>query len=143
MQRYLERGEEVQLAERPHEAALVRPLARSLLLAAAGLVLVVLGLRFAWGVGAAGVLLLLGAAILALADVWRWDRTQLVLTNQKLFVVHGVARRHAAGVRLSHAGPIEVEQDVLGRLLGYGTLIAGDLEIPFVPNPRELYRLLR
>ena len=143
MQNYLEPGEEVQLAERPHEAALVRPLARSLLLAAAGLVLVVLGLRFAWGIGAAGVLALAGAAILALADVWRWDRTQLVLTNEKLLVLHGVTRRHAAGVHLSRAGPIEVEQDLLGRLLGYGTLIAGDLEVPFVPNPRDVYRFLR
>jgi hypothetical protein len=35
-----------------------------------------------------------------------------------------------------------VEQSPLGRLLGYGTVIAGNLEIPYVPRPGEICRLL-
>jgi hypothetical protein len=29
----------------------------------------------------------------------------------------------------------------LGRMLGYGTVIAGELEIPFVPDPRRICSL--
>jgi uncharacterized membrane protein YdbT with pleckstrin-like domain len=69
--------------------------------------------------------------------VARWDRTEVVLTTEKLLVVHGIARRRAAAVRLARVGAVEVEQGVVGRLLGYGTVVAGELEIPYVPHPRS------
>jgi hypothetical protein len=53
-----------------------------------------------------------------------------------------VLRRRAAAVRLPAAGPIEVEQSLPGRLLGYGTVMAGDLEIPFVAQPARLAALV-
>lgn len=140
MQGYLEPGEEVQLEARPHGIALARPLARALAFAAAGGVLVLAGTAVTWGLGAVGALFLAVGAVLALVDVWRWDRTHVVLTTEKLFVVHGLAQRRAAAVRLGRVGPVEVEEDVLGRMLGYGTISAGGLEIPYVP--RELCRLL-
>ena len=139
---YLEPGEEVRLDSRPHGAALVRPLARALFLAGIGGALVLLGPRLSWGVAGVGVLLLALGAIAALAAVVRWDRTHLVLTSEKLFVVYGVIRRRAAAVRLSRVGPIEIEQSVPGRLFGYGTLVAGDLVVPYVPESRELDRLI-
>jgi hypothetical protein len=37
---------------------------------------------------------------------------------------------------------IEIEQSALGRLLGYGTVVAGDLEISCVASPREVHGLL-
>src|ERR1700756_5467694 len=40
------------------------------------------------------------AAVGAVAAVWRWDRTRVVLTGERLFVVHGTIRRRAAAVRL-------------------------------------------
>jgi uncharacterized membrane protein YdbT with pleckstrin-like domain len=135
---YLEPGEEVRLEERPHAAALVRPLARSLVLAFAGAILV---LAAPTSLGLVGAIFLAAAAILALAAVWRWDRTQLVVTTDKLLVVYGIAQRHAAAVRLARVGPVEMEQSVLGRLLGYGTVFAGDLEIPFVPDPGRVCSL--
>jgi uncharacterized membrane protein YdbT with pleckstrin-like domain len=54
-----------------------------------------------------------------------------------------VARRRAAAVRLSRVDAVEVEQSLLGRLFGYGTLVAGTLEIPYVPEPRSFCRLIR
>jgi hypothetical protein len=51
-------------------------------------------------------------------------------------------RRRAAAVRLGGIGTIELEQGVLGRLLGYGTVVAGELEIEFVPAPRELFAVV-
>lgn len=135
---YLEPGERVRLEERPHAAALARPLGRSLGLALAGGILVLVAPA---SLGLVGALLLAGGAVLALAAVWRWDRTQLVVTTDKLFVVHGIAQRRAAAVRLARVGPVEMEQSVLGRIFGYGTVIAGDLEIPFVPDPDRVCSL--
>jgi uncharacterized membrane protein YdbT with pleckstrin-like domain len=138
MRGYLEPGETVRFEARPHTVALVRPLCRSLALALVGGVLV--GLTPAW-LGVAGALLLGAGALLALGAVWRWDRTSLVVTTEKLLVIHGVARRRAAAVRFARVGPVEVEQGLVGRLFGYGTVIAGDLEIPYVPDPRRVGRL--
>jgi uncharacterized membrane protein YdbT with pleckstrin-like domain len=135
---YLDPGETVRFEARPHLAALVRPLVRSVLLALVGGVLV--GLTPP-ALGIAGALLLGLGAIFALGAVLRWDRTLLVVTTEKLFVVYGVASRRAAAVRLARIGPVEVEQGLLGRLLGYGTVIAGDLEVPYVPDPRRVGRL--
>ena len=138
MHGYLEPGEVVRLEERPHAAALVRPLGRALALALLGGILV---LAAPTSLGLVGALFLGAAALVALAAVWRWDRTHLILTTDKLLVVYGVAQRRAAAVRLARVGAVEMEQDVLGRMLGYGTVIAGELEIPFVPDPRRICSL--
>jgi membrane protein YdbS with pleckstrin-like domain len=135
---YLDPGETVRFQARPHTAALFRPLSRSILLALGGGVLV--GLSPPW-LGVVGAVLLGVGAFLALRAVLRWDRTSLVVTTEKLLVIHGVAKRRAAAVRFARVGPVEVEQGLVGRLLGYGTVIAGDLEIPYVPDPRRVGRL--
>jgi uncharacterized membrane protein YdbT with pleckstrin-like domain len=135
---YLDPGETVRFQARPHTAALFRPLSRSILLALGGGVLV--GLSPPW-LGVVGAVLLGVGALLALRAVLRWDRTSLVVTTEKLLVIHGVAKRRAAAVRFARVGPVEVEQGFVGRLLGYGTVIAGDLEIPYVPDPRRVGRL--
>jgi uncharacterized membrane protein YdbT with pleckstrin-like domain len=66
----------------------------------------------------------------------------VVLTTEKLFVVHGTVRRRAAAVRLERVGPVEIEESLLGRLLGYGTVVAGDLEITHFPEPGRLIERL-
>ena len=131
--------ESVRLETRRHGIVLARPLTRSLLLGAGGVVLLAQG----WPLSLLGALALAVGAGLALAAVWRWERTRVVVTSEKLFVVQGTLRRRAAAVRLERLDAVEVEQSVLGRLLGYGTLVAGGLEISAVARPRELIRLLR
>jgi membrane protein YdbS with pleckstrin-like domain len=128
----------VRLDRRRHGIVLVRPFGRALLLAAAGTAAVAAG----WPISLPGPFLILLGALVALRAVWRWERTHIVVTTEKLFVVHGTLRRHAAAVRLGRVGAVEVEQSLLGRLLGYGTLIAGDLEISYVSEPREVARLV-
>jgi uncharacterized membrane protein YdbT with pleckstrin-like domain len=130
--------EHVFLDARRHGIVLARPLLRALIVALLG----VIGIAGGWPVSAAGVALLVVAAAIATGAVWRWDRTHVVLTTEKLFVVHGVMKRHAAAVRLAKVGTLEVEQSFAGRLLGYGTIVAGDLEIPCVAEPREVYGLV-
>lgn len=134
MRPYLDPGEEIRLDARPHPVALAGPLARAAALGGPGAALVVAGTAAAWPLGALGAALLLVAALVAVVAVWRWDRTQVVLTSEKLLVVYGIVRRRAAAVRLARVGPIEVEQSLVGRALGYGTIVAGDVEVPYVPG---------
>lgn len=130
--------EQVRLEERPHAVVLVAPFVRALLLAAPGVFAIAVG----WPATVVGAVLLAGAAFVVVRAVWRWERTRVVLTNEKLFVVHGTMRRRAAAVRLARVGPVEVEQSLAGRLLGYGTILAGELEITHVPEPRRLVERL-
>jgi uncharacterized membrane protein YdbT with pleckstrin-like domain len=131
--------EHVYLDARRHGIVLVRPLTRALALAVLGIV----GFAVGWPASLAGGTLLALAAAFAIVAVWRWDRTHVVVTTEKLFVVHGVVRRHAAAVRLAKVSTVELEQSLLGRLLGYGTVVAGDLEIACVPRPREVCVLVQ
>jgi membrane protein YdbS with pleckstrin-like domain len=130
--------ERIYVDARRHGVVLVRPLGRALVLALLG------GIAFlgGWPVSAAGASLLVVAAAGALAAVWRWDHTRVVLTGDKLFVVHGTLRRRAAAVRLAKVQTVELEQSLPGRLFGYGTLVAGDLEISCVATPRRVHGLL-
>ena len=138
----LEPGEQIRLDARPHGAALVRPLTRPLALAVLGAFLVVVGAEVHSLIAAAGAGTLALAALLALRAVWRWDRTRLVLTTEKLYVGYGIAQRRAAAVRLARVPALEFEQGILGRMLGYGTLVAGDFEVPYVPDARRVRHLL-
>ncbi len=130
--------EQVRLRERRHAVVLARPFVRSLVLACIGLLVLWLG----WPYSPAGAVLLALGALLAVRSVWRWERTHVVVTSEKLFIVDGTLRRRAAAVRLSRVGAVELEQTLPGRLLGYGTVTAGGLEIDYVARPRELARLL-
>jgi membrane protein YdbS with pleckstrin-like domain len=131
--------EPVYLEERRHGIVLVRPLSRAAALALLGAV----GFAVGWPLSLAGAGLLIVAAAVAVAAVWRWDRTHVVVTADMLFVLDGVVRRRAASVRLARVSTVELEQSILGRLLGYGTVVAGDLEIRCVPRPRELCVLVQ
>jgi uncharacterized membrane protein YdbT with pleckstrin-like domain len=130
--------ERICLEERRHVVVLAGPFLRALGLATVGIGLMAIG----WPASIAGVALQMLGAFVALRAVWSWERTRVVLTTEKLFVVHGTLRRRAAAVRLARVGAVEIEQSLLGRLLGYGTIVAGELEIEYVPGPRRLYGLV-
>jgi len=115
---------------RRHGIVLMRPLLRSLLIAAAGVACFFAPWRPAAFAGA-GLLAL--AALLVVGAVARWDRTHLELTPNALVVEYGFLRRGTASVSLN-ATVFEIERPLLGRLFGYATVIAGDLEIDAVPR---------
>jgi uncharacterized membrane protein YdbT with pleckstrin-like domain len=137
----VEPGEQLRLDARPHGVALVQPLLRPLAVAGAGLVLLAVGQEY-WLAGVIGAGLLALAALLAFRAVLRWDRTRLLLTSEKLTVVYGVARRRSASVALANAPALEFDQGIIGRLFGYGTLVAGDFEVPYVPDARRIRKLV-
>jgi uncharacterized membrane protein YdbT with pleckstrin-like domain len=114
-----------------HGIVLARPLLRSLLLTAAGSACFLAP----WiPARIAGALLIGLAAFSAVVAVARWDRTHLVLTRDGLSVVHGVLRRSSASVTFEPGRVVEVERSLLGRVLGYGTIVTGELEIGAVPK---------
>jgi uncharacterized membrane protein YdbT with pleckstrin-like domain len=130
-------SERVCLDERRHAVVLAGPFTRALALAAVGIGCMAIG----WPASIPGVLLQVVGAWIALHAVWNWERTRVVITTDKLFIVHGTLRRRAAAVRLARVA-VEIEQTLVGRFLGYGTIVAGDLEIDFVPGPRRIYGLV-
>jgi uncharacterized membrane protein YdbT with pleckstrin-like domain len=119
---------------RRHGVVLARPLAEALLLATAGAGLVLAG----WPYSVVGAVAFALAAVLAVRAVWRWERTRIVVTDERLLLLEGTLRRRQASVSLASVGAVEVEQSLLGRVLGYGTVVAAGLEIPYVPKPQSL-----
>jgi len=85
------------------------------------------------------------AAATALVAVVRWERTRFVVTTEKVFLVRGVVHRRASAVMLRSLRTVSLEQSLPGRMLGYGTLQAGPLEVEYVPHAgrvRDLVELL-
>ena len=120
-----------------HGIALARPFLRALLLALAGAA----SFLAPWTVVAAvGAVLIALAAVVAVVAVARWDRTHLAVTGSALVVEHGLLSRRTASISLNGT-VFEVERTLLGRILGYGTVVAGELEMDYVP--RRLTRLLQ
>ena len=120
-----------------HGIALARPLFRALAIALAGGACFLAPWTPVW---AAGAVLLGLAALIAVVAVTRWDRTHLSVTGNALVVEHGVLNRRTASISLNGT-VFEVERTLLGRVLGYGTVVAGELEIDCVP--RRLTRVLQ
>jgi membrane protein YdbS with pleckstrin-like domain len=132
-----EPDERVCVEARRHSIVLAGPFALALVLtAAAGACFV-----FGWPLVFGGAALLVLAALVALRAVWRWERTHVVVTTEKVFVVEGTLRRRTKSVRLQTVA-VGLEQTLTGRLFGYGTLVAGPLEVEFVPEVRRVYSLV-
>ena len=130
--------EHVCLDARRHTMVLARPLSRAVLLAVGGIFL----LALPWPVSGAGAVVLVIAAVTALVAVVRWDRTRFVITTEKVFIVHGVTRRRASAVMIRSLHLVSLEQTLPGRVLGYGTLQAGPLEVEYVPHPARVRDLV-
>jgi membrane protein YdbS with pleckstrin-like domain len=132
--------ERIHLDTRRHWIVLLPSQLRALLLAAAGGFVASLSLPFP--VPLLGLALVVVAAVHALRAAWRWERIHVIVTDEQLALVRRTLRRRVASVRLERVGAVEVDQGLLGRLLGYGTLRAGPLEITYVPQARSVYGLV-
>jgi uncharacterized membrane protein YdbT with pleckstrin-like domain len=130
--------EEIYFDARRHGVVLARPVAQAVVLAVSGGIL----LTQPSPLPLPGAALVALAALICLRAVWCWERAHLVVTTEKLFVVDGTLRRRSSSVRLRAVENLELEQSLVGRVLGYGTLVAGSLEIQHVPQPRSVYRLV-
>lgn len=131
-------GEEICFESRRHGVVLARPFLKAFAVGALGVVLLVGGTP-ALVLGAVALAL---AALVAVRAAWRWERTHLVVTTEKLAIVRGTVRRRTAVVPLDTVDVLDLEQSFPGRLLGYGTVVAGPLAIDGVSRPKDVCRLL-
>jgi hypothetical protein len=130
--------EEICLEARRHGIVLARPLGWATLLACIGGALT----TAPWPVPPLGALVVAFAAVVALRAVWKWERTRVVVTTEKVFVVGGTWRKKARAVRLKAVEAVELEQTVPGQLLGYGTVVVGPLALEKIPKPKRFYHLV-
>jgi uncharacterized membrane protein YdbT with pleckstrin-like domain len=77
-------------------------------------------------VGALAILLLLGAWI-------RRHATEIVVTDKRVIYKRGVMSRHTVEMNVSKIETVDVEQDLAGRIFGYGTLLIRGTGAGFEP----------
>ena len=123
-------GETIAYETRLHWVVLLVPLVLSLLFDLTGAALLVLSMRSPGGKGAASEgTLIAGVALLAVGTVFLArgvllrNATEMTVTNKRVFVKVGLAARRTVELLLSRVESIGVEETMMGRMLGYGTVI--------------------
>ena len=95
---------------------------------------------YALALQALAALLGLLALIAGLHALIRRVSTELAVTDRRVIYKAGVLRRHTMEMNRSKVETVGVDQSILGRILGYGTVIVrgtgGSFEpIPFIGEP--------
>src|SRR4051794_35289923 len=98
--------EAICLETRRHGIVLLWPLGRAITIALGGSLLVAAG----WPATLLGAPVMVFAAVLGLRAVWQWERTRVVVTTDKVFVVRGTVRRRASAVRLGAIRELDLEE---------------------------------
>jgi len=105
-------------------------------------VAVLVGLGGGWIAG--GVVGVIGLVLLV--PPWiRSTSSEFAITNKRVLIKVGLIRRHSLELLLQKVEGIGVDQGVLGRILGYGTItvsgVGGTKEaFPMISNPLEFRR---
>ncbi len=123
-------GESIAYETRLHWVVLLVPVTLAVLFDLTGVVLLVLSMRSTGVKGAtseammiAGVVLLAIGSVLLARGVLMRNATEMTVTNKRVFVKVGLAARRTVELLLSRIESIGVEETVMGRMLGYGTVI--------------------
>ncbi len=74
-----------------------------------------------------------------IADLIRQWTTEMVITNKRIVVKTGLIRRETFDNRLAKVEGVSVEQGIIGRIFGYGSVTVrgvgiGSLTIPGIAN---------
>ncbi len=101
-----------------------------------------------WHLMALGILLLpaFGAGLVFL--IWayiRYKTTELAITSKRVIVKSGFIRRRTIEININKVESIQVDQEVLGRLFNFGTLVisgGGNPQAPVagISSPMEFRR---
>ena len=151
LSKYLMDDESIELETRRHIGVLFAPG----LVALAG---VIGALAIGWFVspndGGDPVDLMVGGvgAFLVMRFLWRileWRATTTVITNKRLFKISGVVSRKVSSLPLARLTDLTYRRPVLGRLLGYGEIVAesagsqhGSVRLDHLPKPDRSYRTI-
>ncbi len=114
--------------------------ARAILVLVVGLVLV-----FVPRIGQAGLVVLLLGVVMLVPPFVAYRTTELGVTNKRVIVKTGLVRRRTLELLLRQVEAISVDQSLLGRLLGFGSITltgTGGVREVFhrVRDPLELRR---
>ena len=93
-----------------------------------------------WAIEILAGLFFLGAILSALRALIRRATTELAITDRRVIYKAGLLRRHTVEINRSKVETVGVNQSILGRLLGFGTVVVrgtgGSFEpIPFIAEP--------
>jgi hypothetical protein len=142
-------GETVVYRTQLHWVVLIWPVVLGLLFGLPGLVLLTRGITGAGDRRGASTPMLLGGFLLFVvggvcigAGLLKRNATEMAVTDRRVVVKVGVAARRTFELLLSKVESIGVEETVMGRILGYGTVIVrgtGGTPEPFdrVAHPIE------
>jgi uncharacterized membrane protein YdbT with pleckstrin-like domain len=152
VQQNLNPGERILYATHLHWVVLFRSILVDTIFSAAGLAALVWALAGkhtergeAQAAGIAGVILILfGGIVFAVAYVRR-NATEMAVTNKRIIIKVGFLTKRTVELFLSKVESVGVEQTILGRMMGYGSLTVrgtGGTHEPFshVANPLEFRR---
>jgi len=130
VEKHLIEGETIIYETRLHWIVLIGSFLLGLLFGLTAVGMFVLSARATGEKGAASEsMTILGAAFLAVALIFIArgilvrNATEMTVTNKRVFVKVGLAARRTIELLLSRVESIGVEETVMGRLLGYGTVI--------------------
>lgn len=130
VEKHLIDGETIVYKTRLHWVVLIVPILLGALFGATGVAMFALSGRTpADQTAAHQSFLILGSAFLVIAlifivrGVLVRNATEMTLTNKRVFVKVGMAARRTVELLLSRVESIGVEESVMGRMLGYGTVI--------------------
>jgi uncharacterized membrane protein YdbT with pleckstrin-like domain len=144
LERYLLPQEEQTVTIRRHPAMLLRYLAESLgALILAGVLTAVIAnstaITIVW------VLWLMVVSRLAF-KVFEWSDEFFAVTKVRVILVHGLVTRRVDMMPLSKVTDLTVNRTIMGRMLGYGTLVlesAGQDQalstVEYIPEPEAIY----
>jgi len=130
VEKHLLEGESIVYETRLHWIMLVGPVLLAVMFALTGVGMFVLSARATGDKSAAhGPTMTLGAVFFAVALVFivrgilLRNATEMTVTNKRVFIKVGLAARRTVELLLSRVESIGVEESVIGRMFGYGSVI--------------------
>jgi uncharacterized membrane protein YdbT with pleckstrin-like domain len=130
VEKHLIEGETIVYDTRLHWIVLIVPILLGVLFGLTGVAMFVLSARATSGKSAASEsMTIIGAVLLVLAllfiarGILVRNATEMTVTNKRVFVKVGLAARRTIELLLSRVESIGVKESVMGRMLGYGTVI--------------------
>jgi membrane protein YdbS with pleckstrin-like domain len=142
VEKYLLVAEDEQIVDevRRHPVAIFFPVLRLLLAVAISFLALLVDPRAGW-------VLILVALVLGAQALWRildQHMDRFVITNMRVFRVHGILAQHRATMPMSRILDITVDKPFFGRVFGYGHFVfesaaqdQGLRDIRFVGHPDE------
>ncbi|MCX7679812.1 MAG: PH domain-containing protein [Spirochaetes bacterium] len=107
-----------------------------------GALVFILGLLLLAVSGTVGGIVIALAVIDLIIAYLNYTKSEMVVTNKRVMIKVGIIRRHSLETLLKKVESIKVDQPIIGRMLGYGTIVVsgtGGTPEPFhrIANPLE------